>query len=646
MQAVSIAGTSHGTVLSVDMLDHRLCHTAPGCLSDRLVPVQLFTGGPLGARCLPFAFDAAAGRAILPRPMSIGSGIILYTQLEGTAGPLRAAASSRYLSAIPDGRIEADRAHASAWEMFNLAPATAVDHPSVGQLLSRARQAFDQTVRWLDSVIGLLGGPPSEAAAALLEAAWVLLTLDEFDHLAEQVLQDRALERRIRDLFPGDFYAVTALPALTHWRLAKHSRYPLTTGARLTATDAAGGGQSMWRWRETQPSGTTLSPLSARTRPAVIGPELDHLARDGYDGRLSSFAHACNASLRARVAPAKGVAIVATARSEGVYLLEWIAHHRILGVEAIFLYTNNNDDGSDVLLAALHDAGVITWTRSELGAGVSAQNKAYGHALNVSLPLLDHRWALFIDLDEFLVLNPVRYRNVAEFARWHEMRQTDAVGINWVMVGSSGQTVWSDTPLTRRNTHLLNEPNAHLKVMLAPRRFIQAHPHFPFADRRRGYTFRLASGELHEYRKQPPGSYHARAFSDEPSCADACLYHYNFKSVEEFAWKSARNRGDFPLSHEMNFVNLDQSSVGLFMLQHRSTDVTENDRLSRCAPGLEQEMARLRSLPGVADAERAVIAHFRQRLAVLKAKLLSDPRMGQFGSAGEEMRALLHTTVQ
>ena len=325
--------------------------------------------------------------------------------------------------------------------------------------------------------------------------------------------------------------------------------------------------------------------------------------------------------------------------------MEWIAHHRLLGVEAIFLYTNDNDDGSDSLLAALHTAGVIQWTRSELVSGTSAQNKAYGHALNVNLDLLEHRWALFIDLDEFLVLNPDRYARLADFAHFHELRETDAVGINWVMVGSSGQNRWSNTPLTRRNTHLLNEPNAHIKVMMRPRRFIQAHPHFPFADRRRSYTFRLANGALHEHRKQPPGSYHARAFTDEPSSADACLYHYNFKSVEEFAWKVSRNRGDFPMSHAINFEALDHVAVGSFMAQHHSADVTENDRLIRSVPGLENELDRLRSLPGVAEAERFVIARFGQRLDLVKAKLLADPKLGHLGSAGEGMRTLLQATL-
>ena len=61
-------------------------------------------------------------------------------------------------------------------------------------------------------------------------------------------------------------------------------------------------------------------------------------------------------SLPARVP----LAIGAIFRNEGPYILEWIAHHRLLGIEAIYICDNLSDDGSTELLAALDWAGVIT----------------------------------------------------------------------------------------------------------------------------------------------------------------------------------------------------------------------------------------------------------------------------------------------
>jgi hypothetical protein len=41
-----------------------------------------------------------------------------------------------------------------------------------------------------------------------------------------------------------------------------------------------------------------------------------------------------------------------------------------------------------------------------------------------------------------------------------------------------------------------------------------------------------------------------------------------------------------------------------------------------------------------------VVAQFRQRLALVKGKLLIDPKLSHLGAAGQEMRALLQATSE
>ncbi len=57
-----------------------------------------------------------------------------------------------------------------------------------------------------------------------------------------------------------------------------------------------------------------------------------------------------------------------SARNEGSYLLDWIAYHRSIGFDHIFIYTNDNTDGSDDLLDRLAYTGAVTWLRNELGS--------------------------------------------------------------------------------------------------------------------------------------------------------------------------------------------------------------------------------------------------------------------------------------
>ncbi len=47
-------------------------------------------------------------------------------------------------------------------------------------------------------------------------------------------------------------------------------------------------------------------------------------------------------------------------RNEGPYILEWLAHHRAIGVRDALIYSNDCDDGSDALLDLLAGAGMAT----------------------------------------------------------------------------------------------------------------------------------------------------------------------------------------------------------------------------------------------------------------------------------------------
>jgi hypothetical protein len=149
---------------------------------------------------------------------------------------------------------------------------------------------------------------------------------------------------------------------------------------------------------------------SSRTKPAPrsiveIGPDLDFLAdicfaRDFSPLQLAAFA------MHSRRNPTKRVAIVISVRDEGIYVLEWLAYHRILGAEQVFMYTNDNCDGSDQLLQELASKGLITLIRNSCVEGANFQRKAYQHAILLLNELRDFRWVFFLDCDEFLNFHP------------------------------------------------------------------------------------------------------------------------------------------------------------------------------------------------------------------------------------------------
>ena len=132
-----------------------------------------------------------------------------------------------------------------------------------------------------------------------------------------------------------------------------------------------------------------------------IGPELDFLEHTCLPHRLSPL-QMLGFAMQIRRRPARQVALVLMARDEGIYLPEWLAHYRLLGAEHVFVYTNDNADGSDPLLHALASRGSITLIDTKFAPGVNPQRKEYQHALLLLDELRDYRWALFIDADEFL----------------------------------------------------------------------------------------------------------------------------------------------------------------------------------------------------------------------------------------------------
>src|SRR6185295_19994368 len=90
--------------------------------------------------------------------------------------------------------------------------------------------------------------------------------------------------------------------------------------------------------------------------------------------------------------------ICAVVKNEYPYLLEWIAFHKLQGVEHFYIYDNGSTDGSYKLLEELERRGVVTlynWKDIR-----PVQLRAYNDCLNRNRE--NSEWICFLDLDEFL----------------------------------------------------------------------------------------------------------------------------------------------------------------------------------------------------------------------------------------------------
>lgn len=416
----------------------------------------------------------------------------------------------------------------------------------------------------------------------------------EVEAFVEDLLDDRMKLYALASLFPNDPWAETGLPAL--WRFLQERRAP-----------------SMRLPSPRQQRGSTHIPIS------VIGPNLDQLAPDAapHDGTLPdlgdyvSLPHRCTVVARRAVAPIKDICIVGCARNDGLYLLEWLAYHRSIGVEQVFLYTNDNTDGSDLLLRALAGAGEIALFQNILRpGGVSPVYKAYGHALGMMPEILDYRWCAIIDPDEMIGFDANLFGSLKDYIAWQELQPVDAIALNWVVFGSSGALRWHDEPMLSRFRD--GYMDAHINTIFRPRMFHHATGHFPYTNRAYTVVCRDATGQLH-----PVGTPRSPIDQEGP----AWIAHYFYRSFEEFIWKFSRGRGDQPLQQALPTVNVPEQFMEGFIRQCRELALIHDDRMLAFAPVLEAETRGLKAIPGVVDALDKIQAHYRRRSVSLEPML-------------------------
>ena len=573
---------------------------------------------------------SSRGRMLRLLPTQTGNGVValgLSRAAGSDAVSFYDADSGLWLCTVPlvgepaqGGRVVAAVRKIDAYETYTFVPVPPVFVPA--SVTALAQHLDRLLVRPLDLDLILSTGPESAGA---LQAVGVLTAHNTLLALAKALLRSPAGCRHLATLFPQDLYATHGLPELAGWYEARDRPPPLKPMPLKP-------GLLGRLFRQTQ--------LVAPEPPSFtqsIGPEFDTVAAPGLVSEHVSLAYACNALARQQIDPGRGLCIVATARNEGLSILEWLAYHRSIGVEQVFLYTNNNDDGSDELLGALAAGGALQWIRNHLGSNGNAQMKAYGHALALDPAVLDHSWALIIDLDEYLMLNPALFGSAADFVRWHDRGACDAIALNWVIYGSNGQARWHDEFVGRRFPAPAEAANRHIKTMCRPRRFIHSRPHYPQSYRGEAVTFRASNGEPHV-----PFGDGGWSFSAHPTAEFAWINHYFFKSAEEYLWKWSRNRGDHPLLEAPSTAVLPADFVRIFVSQFPQQNAPI-PTLAASAPGFQAELAALKALPGVAEAWTRVKQIFQTRIRALTATFADAPGIVEAGEDGERFIAILNS---
>lgn len=211
------------------------------------------------------------------------------------------------------------------------------------------------------------------------------------ERLSRERGNNRPFMRYLYERYP-DYDAAPEFVDIVEYAMGLSDRKPL--GGSLSPADEF--------WRRTIVEIKTHDRKALSSRPDRIGVDCDFLhsirVREQW-----SLLHEVAFYLLRQIEPSRTVAAVLMATDEGVSLLEWVAHYRAIGVETIFIYTNRNADGSEVLLDSLCQFDDIQIIYNETNPDTNVQSKILQHSVFCLPGLRDFKWALYVDADEFLI---------------------------------------------------------------------------------------------------------------------------------------------------------------------------------------------------------------------------------------------------
>lgn len=135
--------------------------------------------------------------------------------------------------------------------------------------------------------------------------------------------------------------------------------------------------------------------------------------------------------------------VISTMKNEGPYILEWVAHHRVLGFDRIIIYTNDCSDGTNLILRRLQELGHVEFRKNRVGVG-GIHRSALRQARR--LPTVkEAKWIYISDADEFLNIH-VGDHKVDDLIE--ASRGVDVISIPWKIFSNNGRHVLRDAPVT------------------------------------------------------------------------------------------------------------------------------------------------------------------------------------------------------
>ncbi|MDU8926689.1 glycosyltransferase family 2 protein [Alisedimentitalea sp. MJ-SS2] len=304
------------------------------------------------------------------------------------------------------------------------------------------------------------------------------------------------------------------------------------------------------------------------------------------------------------------ITAVTCVKNEGPFLLEWIAFNRLIGVTDHLFYSNDCTDGTDELLEALQDRGLVQHLPNP-AQGRNYQMEALKDAKRWEI-VTEADWVWVADVDEFLNIH-VGDHTIPALVE--ACGNPQAISLHFQFFSDCGIEKYADRPIIEQFTRSHNpdlwcgETAIEVKSLMRhdfPLKYFGAHRPF-FRDKlpkKKHPTWTDGAGRTVPHRFLVAANpRRIRKFPAQGAREYATLNHYALRSLDSYLVKN--DRGD---------VNRENRAFDDTYWRERNDDVFLDTSIHRYLPDLKSALDDLKSDSKIkALHDKAVAAHITKR---------------------------------
>ena len=240
------------------------------------------------------------------------------------------------------------------------------------------------------------------------------------------------------------------------------------------------------------------------------------------------------------------VCICTSGKKENRYIREFVEYYIKLGVDKIFLYDNNDENGEkfeDVIKDYIesHLVKILNW-RGKIREQIKMFNHCYKNNFN------KYEWLIFYDIDEYINLK--NYTNIKDFLKEKKFEKCQKIYLNWVFHTDNNLYYYENKTLHERFPKIYE------------RKSYNANHYYPVKSILKGHIPNIKINCLHKLESRltscnglgiKPKMF---TYTMEPDFTNYFIDHYYFKSLEEFTEKLKKGSAISYYGHKIKETRL------------------------------------------------------------------------------------------